>query len=400
MSLDLDTVLVMTALVVVVSGIVFVAETIIRRDDGAGRIWAAAFLSGPVAMLSFIVSAYAPSVWWSIAVGNAAYVTTLSTMWLGCRKYNGRRMGWATIVVVLAAVVTAAVALAPGRDGGEWAGARTLLGLLAVFGLLGCAECLRGELKATRTAWALAGALGLLGAFDLARFVVFALGGPENPVFVTGFSTTPASMVTVVLTIVAVVAVSVLRAGRIPIRGIEELTGARRRTVEEMARASGADSGVLVAEQFWIALQGLLTRAGWHDEIVAVFAVRVDDLGRIAIAFGSEAARDVAQTWRRSVRRNAPAAARVAEDGASVLLVSTVVPSAADARRVAGRIEQGVFEDLRTVPGAALPAVRVGIALTSTHGSDATRLVTAARTESLRGEPVPDPADGFNPSGA
>lgn len=400
MSLDLDTVMAMTALVVTVSGIVFVAETVIRRDDGAGRIWAGAFLAGPVATLSYLVSLYTPSVWWAVAVGNAAYVSTVSAMWLGCRRYNGRSMGWATALVVAAGVLAAAVVLAAGPDGGSWAGMRTMLVLLTLFGVLGGIECLRGDLNATHTAWALAAVFLLHTLMDITRLIVFSLEGPQGEVFTSGLSTIRASVVTVTLTIVAVVVVSVLRAGRTPIRGIRALTSVRSRTVDEIVRATGADSGVLVAEQFRVALQGLLTRAGWHDEIVAVLAVRVGDVARIGVAYGSEAAREFSQTWRHSVRWHAPAVARVGEDGASVLLVSTVVASRADAHRVAGRIARGVFEDLRAVPEAALPAVGVGMALTIDHGSDAQRLVAAARAASQSGEPVADAADGLDPAGA
>jgi len=81
-----------------------------------------------------------------------------------------------------------------------------------------------------------------------------------------------------------------------------------------------------------------------------------------------------------------------------VLLVSSVVTTPAEARRIAGRIAGGVFDDLRAVPGAVLPAVRVGMALTDTHGRDATRLVEAARKASRSGEPVADAADGLDPT--
>ncbi|WEG10197.1 hypothetical protein PU630_06490 [Microbacterium horticulturae] len=398
MDLDLTSVLVMTALTVSVSGAVFITDTVVRRDDAVGRIWAGAFLAGPLALLAFLVWAQERSAWWAVAVGNAAFVSTISMMWLGCRRYNERRMAVAAAGVVAGAVLAAGAVLVAGPDGGDWAGARTMYLLLTVFGVLGCVECLRGALRATRVAWALAVVLMLHSAFCLLRLVVFAVAGPDSGFFETWLSTIPASFVTVILTIVALVTASVLRAGRVPVRGLRSLSGARGRTAAEMARATGADSGVLVAEQFWIALQGLLTRASWHNELVAVFAVRVDDLQRIATAFGTEAAADVARAWRQSVRHHVPAAARVGEDGPSALLVSTVVVSAADARRAAERISQGAFEDLRTVPGAVLPTVGVGVALTDDQGWDAAALVACARAASVGGEAIADAADGLDPT--
>jgi len=398
MELDLTSVLAMTALTVSISGAVFITDTVVRRDDAVGRIWAGAFLAGPLALLAFLVWAQDRSAWWAVAIGNAAFVSTISMMWLGCRRYNERRMGVASAAVTAGAALVAVVVLVAGPHGGDWAGAGETYALLTVFGVLGCVECLRGALRATRVAWTLAVVLALHSAFCLVRLVVFVVAGPDSAFFVTWLSTIPASFVTVTLTIVALVTASVLRAGRVPIRGLRMLTGPRARTAAEMARATGADSGVLVAEQFWIALQGLLTRASWHNELVAVFAVRVDDLQRIATAFGTEAASDIARAWRESVRHHVPAAARVGEDGPSALLVSTVVVSAADARRAAERISQGAFEDLRTVPGAVLPTVGVGVALTDEQGWDATALVARARATSLGGEAVAGPADGLDPA--
>ncbi len=67
---DLASVLVMTALVVNVSGILFIVETLLRRDEGAGRVWALAFLAGMLTTLSYIVWVQSPGAWWAVAVGN------------------------------------------------------------------------------------------------------------------------------------------------------------------------------------------------------------------------------------------------------------------------------------------------------------------------------------------
>ena len=96
MTLDLSSVLVMTALVVNVSGILFIVETLLRRDEGAGRVWALAFLAGMLTTLAYIVWAQSPDAWWAVAVGNAAFVAGTGCMWLGCRRFNGRRMAWSS----------------------------------------------------------------------------------------------------------------------------------------------------------------------------------------------------------------------------------------------------------------------------------------------------------------
>jgi hypothetical protein len=170
--------------------------------------------------------------------------------------------------------------------------------------------------------------------------------------------------------------------------------------VDVVAAATGTEVDVLCFEDFAVAARGLLMRAEWRQELVAVFAVRIDDLRQISTAFGSEVARGVVETWRRGVRRHAPAAARVGQDGVNGLVVATVVASAAGARRVAARIAQGVFEDLRAVPGSVIPDVGVGMALSDTLGSDLDALLAAAREDSAGGQSVAHAADGLDPTRA
>jgi len=389
MTLDLLSLQVMTAVVVNVSGIIYIAGTVIRRDEGASRIWSLAFLSGMVCTMAYLVWASERSAWWAVAVGNAAFVGVTAAVWLGCRSYNGRGMSWAAWVSVAGVLAAFAGVLAAGPDGGDWAGALEMFVALAVFAAAGCLESLRGELFRTRTAWALAFVLGAQSVYFVVRTVALSVWGPDTPFFQAWLSTIPTSFLVVTFTIVTLVVTSVLRAGRTQVRGVDAI-----------AQATGADIGVLCFEQFAVSARGLLSRAEWRQELVAVFAVRIDDLRQISTAFGSEVARGVVQTWRSGVRRHAPAAARVGQDGVNGLLVVTVVPSAAQARRIAARIAQGVFEDLRAVPGSVIPDVGVGMALSDTLGNDFDTLVAAARRDSAGGQPVADSADGFDPARA
>jgi hypothetical protein len=118
-TLDLMSVLVMTTLVVNVSGILFIVETLLRRDEGAGSVWALAFLAGMLTTLSYSLWAQTPDAWWAIAVGNAAFVASTGCMWLGCRRFNGRRMGWASAVVAVAVAVAGFTVALAGPGGGD-----------------------------------------------------------------------------------------------------------------------------------------------------------------------------------------------------------------------------------------------------------------------------------------
>ncbi|KRA23122.1 hypothetical protein ASD65_00835 [Microbacterium sp. Root61] len=368
MNLDLVSVSIMSALVINVSGIVFLVETLIRRDEGAGRIWALAFLAGMLTTLAYLVWAYDSSAWWAIAIGNAAFVANAGCMWLGCRSYNDRRMTGATLAVVGMVVATFLAAFLRGPDGGDWAGALWMFVGLIVFAGVGAAEALRGEMGGIRTAWGLAFVLGLEAVYCLVRMIVFRVAGPESELFQVWFSTVSMSFVTVTLTIVALVVTSVLRSRRAQIRGYMRAS-----------EIEWPDDGVLPSFAFTRALQEVALRAERRSELVAVIAVRIDDLEQISTAFGGDVVRSVIGSWRTGVRRYAPSSSLVGEDGPDGLVVGVVSVSAADARRQAAQIYRGLFEELGSVTDGIIPVVGVGVALSDTSGFDIDELVRVAR---------------------
>lgn len=374
MTLDLTSVLVMTALVVNTSGVLFIVETLLRRDEGAGRIWALGFLAGMLTTLAYTMWSQADGAWWAVAVGNGAFVAATGCMWLGCRRFNHRRMDWPAAAVALGVVASAAAVIVAGEDGGDWAGAAWMFLALILFAGAGAVECLRGELRESRTAWVLGAVLGFQSLYYVSRTTAFVTSGPDSPLFEGAFGTIPTSFLTVVLTIVAVVVTSVLRASRAPMRGYRRRAGT----------GTAAHDGVLDHEVFDGALTDLCERASWRRELVGVIAVRVEDLEQISTAFGSEVARAVTETWRTGVRRHAPSNALVAEDGPTGLCVGVLVDSPAEARRQAGVIYRGLFDDLGKVGGGVIPVVGVGIALSDAAGYDAQALQRVARDTAIR----------------
>ncbi len=378
MNLDLTSVLVMTALVVNVSGILFIVETLLRRDEGAGRIWALAFLAAMLTTLAYILWAQTPEAWWAIAVGNAAFVAGTGCMWLGCRRFNGRRLGWPSGLVVVAVLAAAVAVVIQGPGAGDWAGALWMFVPLVGFAGAGAVECLRGDLGESRTAWVLSAVLAFQSLYYLSRTTAFLTSGAESSLFLGAFGTIPTSFLTVTLTIVAVVVTSVLRATRAPMRGHLRPAG-----------FGTARDGIVSKDVFDGALTDLCERARWRSELVGVIAVRIDDLEQISTAFGSEVARAVTETWRKGVRRHAPSNSFVAEDGSSGLLVGVLVDSPREARRQAGVIYRGLFDDLGMVGiggdvGGVIPVVGVGVGLSDTTGYDAEALTSVARDAASR----------------
>ena len=373
MTLQLASVVIMTALVVNVSGILFIVETLLRRDEGAGRIWALGFLAAMLTTLAYTVWAQSVGGWWAIAVGNAAFVAGTGCMWLGCRRFNGRRMSWSSWLVAVGVVGAGATVVIQGPDGGDWAGAVWMFVALLLFAGAGATECVRGALLESRTAWVLAIVLGIQSLYYVSRTTAFLAAGPESVLFESAFGTIPTSFLTIVLTIVAVVVTSVLRATRAPMRGF-----LRPGTLVS------AQGGILSRDLFDAALVGLCERAAARSELVGVIAVRVDDLDQISTAFGSEVALAVTQTWRTGVRRHAPSNALVGEDGATGLVVGVLVDTDLDARRQAGAIYRGLFDDLGKVGGGVIPVVGVGVALSDVTGHDAHALLRVAREAASR----------------
>lgn len=371
MQLDAFSVAVVTALVVCVCGVTFIAETLVRRDEGAGRVWAVAFLCAIGTTVSYLVWTLEPANWWAVAAGNGLFVAGTGCMWLGCRRFNGRRLRWAILAVAVGAGGAVVAAAAEGPDGGPWAGAMWMFVALMLLAAAGAVETLRPEMGRLRTAWGLAFVLGMQSLFYVSRITAFIVTGPDSTLFRTWFGTTTASVLTVILTIVAAIVVSVLRAARAPLRGLESTAG---RTDDEVQSAG----------EFLASLSGLCARASWRSDVVGVISVRIDDLDQISTAFGSEVARAVHDAWRTSVRRHAPAEAFVGEDDGRGLLVGIRVDSLTDARRQAARIYRGVFEDLGGVTGGVIPMVGVGLALSDPVGYQPVQLVAVARDAAIR----------------
>lgn len=368
MTIDLLTASLFTALVGNVAGAVFIVDTILRRDHGPGRIWAIAFLCGMTTTIAYSMWAAGISEMLTVAVGNALFVTTTAVMWLGSRCFNQRPIGSATAATVLSALIVAGAVIVEGPDGGDWAGWLTMGIGLVVFSVLAAVETLRAPMRRFGTAAALAIVFLVTAAFYLARCVVFVVVGPGSTLFLEAFGSVVASFFTVVLTVVAVVVLSLLRAAQVELRSFAWMS----------SRGVNSD-GILLAATLRTAMADVIERARWRGELVSTVAVRVADLSEIRTAFGADIAGDVLQHRRRSVRRYAPSFALVGEDGEDALIVVTRAATAAEARRQAAVIYRGVLEALGAVSRAVIPSVGVGVALTETVGYRTEVLVSSAR---------------------
>jgi GGDEF domain-containing protein len=372
--LDLVTVAVMTALVVFVAGSVFLLETVLRRDEPAGRMWALGFLGAIMTSLLYLVWAQDPAAQWAVVAGNAAFVGGTGAMWIGCRVFNRRRVRAAAAVVGALAAASAIATVVETPLLGDWAGAAWTFAGIVVTAAAAGVECFRGTLGGMRTAWVLGAVFLAEGVFFLLRLGALLVLGSEDEVFQTWFGSVVVGMLTVILIVVAVIVTSVLRAGRAELRDLR-------------APADDADAvtGILPGHRLRTTLDSVTARARRRHLGLAVLEIRLDDLDHIATAFGNEARREVVTVWRQAVRTHAPLFAVLGEDGDDGIVLVTTAASAADARREAMSLYRGVFDALGQLPGVGLPVMGVGVALTEIVGHDAAALLRVARASAERG---------------
>ncbi|WP_322409263.1 hypothetical protein [Microbacterium invictum] len=372
--LDLVTTAVMTALVVFVAGTVFLLETVLRRDEAAGRVWALGFLGAILTSLLYLAWAADPEAFWAVVAGNAAFVAGTGAMWIACRLYNGRTYRTATAVVLGLSALVAAATVVEAPLVGDWAGATWTFGSLVVLAAAAGVECFRGVLGAARTAWVLGGVLLIEGAFFLARLVAFLVLGPDDPFFQAWFGSIAVGILTVILIVVAVIVTSVLRAGRAELRHQRVLAGA-----DDMV------TGILTEGRFGATLDSVVARAAVRGVALTVIEVRLDDLAHIATAFGDEARREAITVWREAVRAHAPLFSVMGEDGEGGIVLVTAASSPSAARREAMTLYRGSFDALGQLSGVGLPVVGVGVALTDVVGYDAGTLLRVARRSAVSG---------------
>jgi len=378
MRLDTQSVLAMTAVVVYVAGVLFLLEMMMRRQERVGRVWGLSFLAGMLASASYNVWALGDDSMLSAATGNGAIVASAGFMWVGCRAFNVAKQLPSAVIVTIASVGVYITTIAT-ADQGDWAGAVPMFLLIALFTALAAFEAARGDMRRQRTAGGFALVLGLVSAYHLARTAVFIGAGPESDLFERWFSTASTSVVIVVLTIVALVSTSVLRAERARVRGVTSITALQR-----------GEDGVLTADSFALTAAELRERAAAKGELVAVVSVQMRELDEIATAFGGDEGHRAEERIRAVTRAAAPSQALVGNAGAAELAVAFVPASVEEADAVARSLAETLEESLREAALTVVPTVAVGVAVApASEGAD---LLNVARGAAA-------PADGGQASG-
>ena len=366
MTLDQQTLSLATGIVVFTAGLLFVLETVLKRDSTTSRLWSLGYLGAMLTSFSYLLWSSQPGMWWAVAVGNAAFVLGSGAIWNGNRSFNGRRS--LIEVTLVAAVVTGLAAAAAGPDGGDWAGAPVWLLCVAVLAGLGAAETLTGDLRKDINARGLTVVLSLQSLLFAARFVAYFVSGTESDVFSHWLGSITTSIVTMVLMVVAAVSMSVLRSET-------AFAGSRNRTspVFTARRLVDNDSFLQVASD-------RLERAQNHGERVALLHVDLDDLETINTAFGRSVADIVMTAYATTIRNGTPTSSVIGEVGPGRISIVFTEVQPGSGLATATALRRALLDtDVPDAPGASLTA-SIGVATTEHYGYELDALYRAART--------------------
>jgi GGDEF domain-containing protein len=356
-------------LVILMSALMYVLDTLMLKDGPAGRYWSAAYLSGCLSALCYLVEMLIADSFVALAIGNGAFVAATGFIWLGCVAFNGRSLRVPLIVGAAAVLTVMVAAAAEGPDAGPWAGGVPFFLGNALFAVLGAVETRRGVVRGRWSAVGLTVVLSIEALWFVVRTGVFVVLGPDSDLFRTAFDTRVASVLTIVLVVAAVVVTSSLRSSDSALRS-NAVT--RTLTVDR--------DGILLRESFRGALSILLSRARAAEEDPCVVCLRIDDLRRVAMAFGPGEAEAILRAFRAAARRHAPTMALVGETDTTGVTVAFVTTTGTDVRRTVRALRDRVVDDVAAAGTSVVPVVGAGVALAGDVGFDADRLIETADT--------------------
>lgn len=373
MTIDVFTVNVLVALVVLVSGSVFILDTVLRLEVWAGKVWALSFLSGMLTVVCYLVWRAVPDPWLAIAAGNGALVATIGCLWLGCLRYNDRSILLSGLIVAGVSVAEVAITMAAGPHGGDWAGSASLFLCIGGFAALGAIESRRGLLGSRWTSLSFTVVLAVIAVYYGVRAGVFLSDGPTGQVFTTWFNSSITGSLSIVLTIVALVAATTLRSGQ----------SSRNRELQEQPLHLVAD-GLLTQPALVVLLRSILARERDIAQPLAVVAFRVDDLPGIRTAFGTSVSEPVMAACRAGAQAYAPTAALAGEAGSDAIILAFPAGSVGEVRQIASRIQRRILDDISRSGSVVMPLIGVGVALSQTLACDADVLIDAALSAAKR----------------
>ncbi|QYF73712.1 GGDEF domain-containing protein [Cryobacterium sp. PAMC25264] len=357
MELDGPTLQMISGLMVILCGVSFIFNTALNRNDPPGRLWSLAFVAGIMVAVGYGAYLVSDTAWWAIALANTALVISIGALWSGTRVYNGRSSAF--LIVGGVALLVGVVTMVPGEAGGEWAGAGLLWVCVAVLGVFGGAEAMRGRLRRNVNGRILAIVLFLAAVFYAGRAIAFQIDGAESATFITYFGSGTTSIFNMALIVTACIAVSILRAERVG-----------SNAVGDIAVGIHSAAGVLSGPAFRQAAADHLQRAEMSERGLAVIGADIDNLPEINTAFGRTAGDEAISRFADTLRGSAPMMAQIGHLAAGRFFILAGVSSATEARAITERVQNALVDGPLGESYQIRLTASFGIADTFDHGYD------------------------------
>lgn len=369
--IDTFSILVAAGAVVAVSGVAFILNTVLRRNDVYGRLWSIAFIAGILETIAYLAWAAVPGAWWATAIGNGSLVLALAFMWSGCRAFNERQRSYAWVSVT-ASVLVVGACLVAGPDGGAWAGAWEMFVGVIVFAGFAGVESVTGPLKRSVNGRVLAIVFFVVSLYYLLRLAAFLGAGESSVAFVHYFGTVTTTLIGIALTIVAAISMSVLQPAHLS-------------SLDRDGRRAGEPSipGVSSLELFEQQARDWLARSQRDREALVLLELVVDNFDHIATAFGREVGDEAIALVGRIACESTPSASLVGYVSNERFIILTTPPAFGSSVDIAQTLQTALVErPVDPVQGVRATAT-FGLATTNEFGYSLAALELASR-EAMR----------------
>ena len=368
MNIDIPTLLLVNGAVMVIAALSFIVNTVLRRNNDVGRMWTTAFVAGILTTLSYAALSVSAEAWWTTAIGNGAYTLTVAALWCGCRLANERASRFWVALVTAAGVAIAA--LAPGPDGGEWAGVHALFFAVTAFAIAAAVETVRGRLRLSLNARILTVVFALLALYYVLRTIVLLIDGSDGVFFLTYFGTVTSTFVIIFFVILGAISTSVIAA--------EQQNKAWAGGAVVDAAGGQRIPGVLDSDSFAQHAADWLARARRDRDDLVLLVFDVANMVDMNTAFGREYGDQAVQSVGRIACNSAPSSAIVAHLSGVRFAILTTAPIVGDAAVVAEYLQTALVE-IPVDPVEGIRAIATcGISTTEADGYDFADLQRAA----------------------
>lgn len=370
--LDPTTLFIVSGLVICITGVFFILETLLKRNDQVGRMWSVFYIGSIFAVFAMLVGDSGPDTWWAYAIGHGFYVTALGFVWAGTRVANRRRSSLLPIPVLVGLAVIVARLIA-GADAATSSGSTEMYVGAAVFFALAAVESARGELGRLTGGRLLAIMLVLASLYYGARAITLLVLGADDPTFQSFFGASSSSLFEIAVAVIGTLTLSAIQGDRFRQAAIAQAEFGARVAID----------GILVRETFRELAESWLMRSIRERMTLVLLLVEVADLAEVNVAFGRAAGDAALRTTGRLALVHAPTAALIGHVSPRRYAILMQLPTNDSVEAIADRIADAVLSTPIDDQDRFRASTFCGIATTRTSGARYDDLLRAA-TEAVR----------------